>query len=375
MDMRGFRWSGIRGLVAIGLVCLVSAPASTTLGHETDNFHLPLDAELADVGDFLEAVHTLALEEAVAKVNAGIERALKSKNPVARAKRLARWHDPEALARAFVGRFSAAVAETRMVEHALRGSWAQQTYPGQKTAHHAMWMNFSAHIPPDPRMLVMLSQCATLKAFGVYFGADKLTHLHHLGWRYYKRYRSELRAGLSQDEAYRKVLEHFTGGSFFGEANMFGTIGTGVYSNADMAANHVGFKFLLNFTEKVTLQGQEREPLLVRHGVFWGLNRHVRPRSGWLGPFFSDHWNEALNPSLYDVTMRPGIRRVLRSRAEPIVRFYTQKDGRPADPAYYERLTCELSTYYDEPYGHSGKIEKLMTIGNTCLPALRRSNR
>jgi hypothetical protein len=299
---------------------------------------------------------------------------LKCKNPEVRAERLARLHDPEALARAFIGRFSAAVAETRMAEHALRGSWARQFYPGRETQHHAMWMNFSAHIFPDPRMLVMLSQAATLKAYGVYFGADKLTHFHQLGWQYYERYRSLLRAGWSKEEAYHNVLDHFISGDFFGEANMFGTIGTGVYSNADMAANHIGFLFFLNLTEKVALQGQEREPLLVRHGVFWGLNRQVRPRSGWLKPFFSDHWNEALNPSLYDPTMRPGIRRVLRSRAEPIVRFYTEKDGRPADPAYYERLASELSTYYGEPYGHSGKFEKLITIGNTCLPALHRSN-
>ena len=33
----------------------------------------------------------------------------------------------------------------------------------------------------------------------------------------------------------------------------------------------------------------------------------------------------------------------------------------------YERI---LSTYYGENYGHSGQFEDLLTIGNTCLPAL-----
>jgi hypothetical protein len=112
-------------------------------------------------------------------------------------------------------------------------------------------------------------------------------------------------------------------------------------------------------------------PLVVRCGVFWRVNDHVRPQSGWFAPFVSDHWNEALNPSLYDVTMRTGIRRVLRSRAERIVQFYTQKVGRPNDPAYFETLARELSTYDGEPYGHSGQFEKLMNIGNTCFPALR----
>jgi hypothetical protein len=101
------------------------------------------------------------------------------------------------------------------------------------------------------------------------------------------------------------------------------------------------------------------------------LNRQVRPRSGWFACYISDHWNEALNPNLYDFTMRPGISRVLRSRAAHIVQFYTGKDGRPSDPAYFDNLARELSTYYGEPYGHSGDFELLMTIGNTCFPVLQ----
>jgi hypothetical protein len=110
---------------------------------------------------------------------------------------------------------------------------------------------------------------------------------------------------------------------------------------------------------------------VTRCGTFWRLNQQVRLGSGWFKPFITDHWNEALNPSYYDWTMRPGIRRVLRNRAAPIVQFYTQKDSRPRDPAYYDHLAHELSTYYGEAYGHSRRFEKLMTIGNTCLPALR----
>jgi hypothetical protein len=177
---------------------------------------------------------------------------------------------------------------------------------------------------------------------------------------------------LSEAEAYSKVLHHYGDTSFLSEKNMYGTFGTGVYSNGDMAANHMGFKFYLNLTEQVVLKGQAREPLVVRCGVFWRLNHHVRPQSGWFGAFVSDHWNEALNPSLYDPTMRPRIRRVLRSRADRIVRFYTQKDGRPNDPAYFDRLSHELATYDGEAYGHSGQFEKLMNIGNTCIPALAR---
>lgn len=352
----------------VGVVAFQAWPAPA---HETDNFYLPLDVEMADLGDFLEAVHTLALEETVAEVNAQIERALASQNPATRARRLAHWHEPEAVARVFHGRFSVAAAETRVVEQAVSGDWARRVHPGQATRHFGIWMNLAGHFPLDPRLIMKLSQCATIKAYGVYFGTDKLTHFHHLGWHYYAKYRALLADGLSPAEAYRKVLKRYTDGGLNGEALCFGTWSTGVYSNADMAVNHLGFKFLLNLTEPITLQGKPREPLLARCGVFWHLNHHVRLRSGWLRPFISDHWNEALNPSLYDWTMRAGIRRVLRGRAEAIVQFYTQTDGRPGEAAYFERLAHELSTCHGEPYGHSGRFEKLMTIGNTCLPALQ----
>jgi hypothetical protein len=371
MVTRRVYWRWIPGLVVAASVGLLLSGALPALADETDNFRLPLDSELADLGDFLEAVHTLALEEAVEEVNAGIERALKIKNPETRSQRLARWHEPEALARAVAGQFGATVAETRTVRHAVQGSWARQTYPGFTTVHPAIWMNFSAHFPLDPRILIMVAQAPTIKAHGVYFGTDKFTHFHHLGWSYYKMYHSLLAAGSGKEEACRKVIEHHAQGGLLAEGIFYGTLGTGVYSNGDMAANYLGFKFLLNLTEPVMLEGTERQPLLVRCGVFWRLNDQVHLRSGWFRPFISDHWNEALNPCHYDWTMRPGIRRVLRSRAEPIVQFYTQKAGRPRDPAYYDNLARELSTYYGEPYGYFGKPEKLMTIGNTCMPALR----
>jgi hypothetical protein len=370
MDKREIGWRCFRYLLLAWLGVTFSFGASPALAHETDNFRLPLDAEMADLGEFLEGVHTLALEEAVEQVNAGVEEALQLKDPEARSQRLARWHDPVRLAGAVASSFGATVLETGTVGGALDDSWAHQTYPGRLTKHSGMWMNFSAHFPLDPRILFMLVQAPTIRASGVYFGTDKLTHFHHLGWSYYKMYRSLLASGSSKEEACRKVIEHHAEGGLLAEGNLYGRLGTGVYSNADMAANYAGFKFFLNLTEPVMLAGTERQPLLVRCGAFWRLNDQVRPRSGWFRPFISDHWNEALNPCYYDWTLRAGIRRVLRHRAEPIVQFYTSKAGRPMDAAYYDTLARELSTYYGEPYGHFGQLNKLMTIGNTCLPAL-----
>jgi hypothetical protein len=363
----------LRGTQYFELILLLSSISFCTLqacAHETDNFYLPLDAELADLSDFVAAVHTRAIEEAVMEINTEIERAIAMENAASRAKLLERCHDPEKVAAAVASRFGDAFTETVRAERALKGDWAKRSYPGKKSTNHSIWMNFAGHFLLDPRALIMLAQADTLKAYGVYFGADKLTHFHQLGWSYYKLYHSLRRDGLSEKESYYKVLQRYSNTAFLAEKKMFGIIGTGVYSNADMAANHMGFKFYVNLTEKVVLKGREREPLVVRCGVFWRVNDHVRPQSGWLGAFVSDHWNEALNPSLYDATMRPGIRRVLRSRAGPIVRFYTEKDGRPNDPAYFDNLSHDLATYEGEAYGHSKRFDKLMNIGNTCYPRL-----
>lgn len=339
--------------------------------HETDNFSLPLDTELADLGPFLEMVHTIALQETLAEVNARLERAVRIKDEAARAKRLQQLHDPLVLVDVFMERFGHPMFEDTQMERALRGAWARQSYAGQKPAHQDLRMNLSAHFPLDLRRWTMLTQSRTVKAYGVYFGADKLVHFHHLGAGYYQRYRSLRQAGWSPEAAYGKVIEHYAEHGFYSEQGFFGTLMTGVYSNADLAVNHLGFKFFMNLTEPVVLKAEEQEPLFVRTGVFWRLHRRVRPRSGWFRAYLSDHWNEALNPNHYDASMRPGIRRQLQHRASSIVQFYTQKDGRPEDPAYFDKLARELSTYYGEPYGHSGQIETLLTIGNTCIPALR----
>jgi hypothetical protein len=316
-------------------------------------------------------MHTSAIEEAVAEANAKIERAGAIKDPAARAARIREYHNPEVIVSAVGRRFGAPITETYSAEKTLRGSWGSQSFPGKKVSLPDISMNFTGHWSFDPRKLVMLSQSDTVKAFGVYFGTDKITHFHTMGWSYYKLYQSQRRKGLSSEEAYRRVLRYYAESSLLSESNIFGTLGTGVYSNADMCVNHLGFRFYQNLTEKVVLKGQERQPLVVRSGSFWRVNQYVRPQSGWFGAYVSDHWNEALNPSLYDPTMRARIRKVLTSRADHIVKFYTQVDRRPDNPAYFEDLARKLSTYYGENYGFSGQTDQLMNIGNTCYPALR----
>lgn len=347
------------------------ALACCAVADETDNFYLPLDTEFADLGEFLEALHTRALEEGVRVVNSRIERALNHKDPAKRARALAKCHEPEALAEAMIVQFGNRVTETMRIESALQSAWARRSFPDQTVIHSDLSMNLRGRRALDPRALLMLFQAGTIKAGGVYFGTDKLLHFHQLGFDYFKHYRALRQKGLEPDEARQAVIKYFAEEALMAEGNGFGTLTTGIFSNADMAANNAGFKFFLNLTEPVRLLGQPREPLVVRCGVFWRVNDQVRPQSGWFGAFISDHWNEALNPNLYSASMRPHIRKILEERASHIVAFYTGKEGRPNDPAYFDNLARTLSTQAGEPYGHSGQLEQLMTIGNTCMPALQ----
>lgn len=356
-----------------GLLLVLVSTAVRTCAVETDNFSLPPDADFADFGDFIEALHTRAIEASVERVNSRIERALNLKDRLARERKLERLHAAPALAEEVANQFGEAPLEKGRIEGALSDSWARKAFPDQTLYHRDLSLNLRGRLIVDPRALLMLIQSHTIKASGVYFGADKLVHFHQLGWQYYERYQKLLHEGISPEAAREQVVRYFSEEAFLAEGRGFGSVLTGVYSNADMAANYVGFMFLLNLSESVLLQGKEQAPLVVRCGVFWRVNDHVRFHSGWFRLFISDHLNEALNPSLYDASMRPHIRRILEGRADRIVKFYTHRDGRPKDPDYFERLTHELSTYYGEPYGHSGQFDKLMNLGNTCIPALEES--
>jgi hypothetical protein len=253
-NARRLKQSAILFVTAI-LLCSFSSAA-----HETDNFNLPLEHELADLGEFLGTVHTQVIEDAVAEVNTKIEHALSIRDAATRKQRLEEYQSPDAIATAVASRFGGAVTETFKTDQALHGAWTRRAFPGKETAHSGIWMNLAAHWLIDPRALVMFSQADTIKAFGVYFGTDKLTHFHQLGWEYYRDFRRFQREGLSDEDAYRKVIRYYGEEGFLAEKKIFGTIGTGVYSNADMFANHIGFKFFLNLTQKVVVKEKERDP-------------------------------------------------------------------------------------------------------------------
>ena len=89
---------------------------------------------------------------------------------------------------------------------------------------------------------------------------------------------------------------------------LVGGVPTGIYSNADMVANYVGLKYYINVTEPVRLKGVRMPPMVVRSGDGWQVQSHVRPESGFFTLFISPHFDEVLNPCLFEWTMRGSTR-------------------------------------------------------------------
>lgn len=361
-------------VVAAAAVLALFPAIEASKAHETDQYTLPLDRRFADLGNYLDAVHTRAIEDSVQSINAQIRTALRDRNESRRAERLAALHEPRRLVKAVYGKFNDAFTEILDIEDAVRGDWARTSFPDQVTANLTVdWIYTYTHLPIDPRRLILVWQSSTIKAHGVYFGTDKLSHFHHMGMFYYDTYRAFLREGKTNKDALAATIAQYSDAGIIGENALLGFIPTGVYSNADLVANLCGFKFYQNITEPVTLKGRVCPPLVVRVGPYWRLNRHVRPESGWFGEFISDHWNEALNPNRFaDPYIARSVASEMRKRSANIVTFYTTIDNRPDDAVYYDFLAEKLKTYYGEPYGHRGGHDELLTIGNTCIPELER---
>jgi hypothetical protein len=355
--------------VLAAFVCVAAAGAD-----ETDQFLLPTDKPFVDVGRCLSLAHHDVLLAVTEELNAEISEALEISDPAQRDRRLEELHSPRRVAgmvRRKFGLFETAGVESLLQSDEARGTYGDGCYVEFKRPD---WIYNGALFPLDPRNLPLLVQSSTIRVYGHYLGTDKLGHFHGLGHFYYSDYLDAREAGRSEEEAVREVVSRYSRG-LISEAWIVGLAADGVYSNADLVANYMGFKFYRNLTEAVMLQGRLTPPMLVLVGGYWRLNTHVRPDSDFFAAFVSDHWNEAFNPCYYEWGLRQSIQRTLRARCQEVLSFYCGVDGRPRDPAYFAALAEELSTYFGEDYGNYGDAETLISIAKGCFGAVAAADR
>ena len=347
----------LRLCLALFLTCCVVFPVR---GHETDQFTIPDEREWADIGPELSRWFYDRMERAVDKTNASIASGAGSDLSV--------YHSGEYMAQAVNRELPWAMDVIEGFDKMSMSEEMYHRYPGRVVGFKEPFENILQHnhFILDPRQFFRLFLSCTIKAYGVYFGSDKIGHFTDMGMNYYREYAKARADGMEPEAAEIHATQMGQRGLIFSERGMLGFMTAGAYSNGDLAANYVGLLFYRNLTEPVMLKGEVRPPMLVRDGDFWRFNTHVRRDSDFFAWFVSEHFDEALNPSLFEGGMRNAVRRQVRDRAPQVLRHYADRYGNIRPPQYFDNKVMELSTYHGRDYGHMGALDELVAIGNTC---------
>lgn len=176
----------------------------------------------------------------------------------------------------------------------------------------------------------------TVLVHGVYMGSDKIDHFFRQGHEFSERKESAVAHGVRQEHTY------------------LGTWMSGVYSNADLAANYAGMKFYLNLSQAVRIGERELPPMFEKRAAGWRLSPGI-DAGHLLEPFLSNHLDESLNPSRYRFN-RASIRKAIRARCDNWMSFYAG------------RMDLHLSTWFGEDYGHWLPPRQEVSIATECLP-------
>jgi hypothetical protein len=197
----------------------------------------------------------------------------------------------------------------------------------------------------------------TVRVHGYYMGSDKIDHFFQQGHLYFEMVMRRKRDGASEAEAIAAVVAH----GVAQEHKYFGTAVSGVYSNADLAANYAGMKFYLNLRHPVRIGDRVLPPLFERSGEGWRLRAGV-DRDRLLQPFLSNHLDESLNPSRYRFS-RNSIRTVVRARCDAWRQFYAERLDlvAPAGQSF-------AAKWFGEDYGHWLPPSDEVSIATVCGP-------
>lgn len=350
-------------------VMFCAAAVSPLAAHETDQFTIPIGRKTADLGPHMAAWAYDAIERGVEDANSRIAQALEGGNKEA----AARYQTPESIASIVASKFAVAYFVIEGLEADVHSTAFKQRFPGQVVGYKDRFNHSfaQAHLAIDPRQLFRFWFASTIKVDGVYLGNDKVGHFTDMGRTYYEEYAKARAAGKSEAEAEAQMNRIGTDNIVLSESGVLGKFSAGAYSNADLMSNYAGYLFYRNLAEPMMLKGQQRPAMLRLEGGYWQIAPHVSPESGFFSWFMSDHWDEALNPSLYDGSMRSGIRKAIEERADAILWRYSDEHGCRRPPQWFDQKQRELQTYYGKPYGYQGEDQEIITIGEAVYDGFK----
>jgi hypothetical protein len=352
------RFMKIRFITKLLILAAVLIHATVGFAFETDQFNMPPEP-LADIGVEVSVYTEGIVLQAVSKVNTEItelETCLKSPTKNCDSiektqKRLLVLRSDDAVAREV-----AKVLGGGIVPYTNSGSWLESNQFKAQPARFKPGFRESPFVFYPTSYFELAS---TIKMFDVQFGTDKIAHLFREGFGYFENYKKAINKGLPANEALQKAVKS----GQKSERGIYGTFISGVFSNGDLAADYVGFKFYQGFTEDLRIDDKIRPSLLKLVDGIWIVNADFVMSDMLLKPFISNHLNEALNPSGFTKLfgLKSQARKVL-TRNCPEWRIenpdFTQAD--------FENLTNSLKRWNNEDYGFTEKKD-FITIANTCF--------
>ncbi len=245
----------------LGIAAAVCGPA---VGLETDQYYA-WGRELADATEVLNAKVNLEIASALERVNA--RRSWERRSCPAVARRIAsrfRWfifHDLELWA-----------ANTALVERVPGDEEDELRFMREYLYHRTGLFDPGTKVPPSP----------TIEVGAVRFGTDKLAHFFSQGWKYYDSYRRGRRSGLGREAAERRAIRR----GIRPERTVLGYT-WGIFSLADLEANHAGMRFFIDLCE-----GQA--PVLQKDSSGWRQARRFDFRE-----HVAPEWDESFQVSIF----------------------------------------------------------------------------
>jgi hypothetical protein len=344
--------------LAVFMSALLLLPVAAS-AFETDQYDLPRKP-LADIGPEVADHVALKLEIAVDKINVEIlarqkcltegkaERGCGSRSD--ELQKLNHLHSEDAIARAVFDQLGSG-----MPPFTSMGTWMDShRFVAQPARYRTSYWKSIFILNPG----IALTISPTVNLYGSEFGTDKIAHVFQQGYTYYKIYRRALAEGATPAEATAAAVRW----GQKSERTFYGTLVAGVYSNGDLGANYAGLKFYQGLTKPIVIGPTTRPATLELLSGTWRFSDNRRDVR--LKPFISDHFNEALNPSIFTKLLgwRSFIRRSVRRRSCAQWRERYPELTRSG----LEERSRGLRLWFGEDYGFTD-CDDFVTIANTCF--------
>jgi len=344
------------------LCAVLLAQPLIVFAFETDQYNLP-PQPLADIGDEVSEYTEQNVRKAADKINAEISVRLAClENNAAKSKKVKCGSPEKEQARLDYLRSEAAVMRevynllgAGIIPFTKSGSWMEShEFKAQPARYKTGYRKSIFYIVPTNYLTIS----KTVNLYGAQFGTDKIAHFFQQGYDYYKIYDRPLKNGSTINEAERKAVR-------WGqktERTYYGTLVSGIYSNADLYANYAGMKFYQGLTKAIKIGDSTRPTILLLQDGVWTFNEKADLREILIKPFLTDHLNESLVPSKFLPGLRSFVRRTVRKQS---CRQWLNLYPNLSQAALNETMR-KLQRWHGEDYGFTGS-EKFVTIANTCF--------